>query len=97
MDAPHVWVAKDDGSDIIRAAAIVGMGMDYDGHVTARLAGGPGGAVTLVVPGSREDPPADFHRQLIRMVAELSDAAGAFMVRPVWEEPRGWQWVTEAL
>jgi hypothetical protein len=97
MDAPHVWVAKDDGSDIIRAGAIVGMGIDYDGHITARLSGGAGAAVTLVVPGARQHPPSDFHRQLIRVIAELSDAAGAFMVRPVCEEPRGWRWVTEAL
>jgi hypothetical protein len=97
MDAPHVWVAKDDGSDIIRAAAIVGMGIDYDGHVTARMAGRDVSAVTLVVPGSRPHPPGDFHRELIRIIAELADAAGAFMVRPVCEEPRGWRWVTEAL
>ncbi len=29
MDAPDVWVAKHDGSDIVRAAAIVGVGIDY--------------------------------------------------------------------
>jgi hypothetical protein len=97
MEAPHVWVAKDDGSDIIRAGAIVGMGIDYDGHITARMSGGAGATVTLVVPGSRQSPPSDFHRQLIRVIAELSDAAGAFMVRPVCDEPRGWRWVTEAL
>jgi hypothetical protein len=97
MDAPHVWIARDDGSDIVRAAAILGMGIDYNGHVTARIAGVDGAAVTLVVPGSRAHPPADFHRQLIRVVAELADAAGAFMVRPVCDEGRGWRWVTEAL
>jgi hypothetical protein len=39
MSAPVVWVAKDDGSDIIRSDAIVGVGRDYNGDVTARLAG----------------------------------------------------------
>jgi hypothetical protein len=92
-----VWIAKDDGTDIIRAGAVVGIGIDYNGHITARMAGGEGSAVTLVVPGSRQGPPDDFHRQLIRVIAELSDAAGAFMVRPVCDEPRGWRWVTEAL
>jgi nicotinamidase-related amidase len=97
VDAPHVWIAKDDGTDIIRAGAVVGIGIDYNGHITARMAGGEGSAVTLVVPASRQAPPDDFHRQLIRVIAELSDAAGAFMVRPVCDEPRGWRWVTEAL
>jgi nicotinamidase-related amidase len=97
VDAPHVWIAKDDGTDIIRAGAVVGVGMDYSGHITARMADHEGSAVTLVVPGSHQVPPDDFHRQLIRVIAELSDAAGAFMVRPVCEEPRGWRWVTEAL
>ena len=32
MDAPDVWVAKHDGSDIVRAAAIVGVGIDYNGN-----------------------------------------------------------------
>lgn len=97
MDAPHVWIAKDDGTDIIRAGAVVGVGIDYNGHITARLADTEGSAVTLVVPGSQQAPPDDFHRQLIRVIAELSDAAGAFLVRPVCDESRGWRWVTEAL
>ena len=37
MDAPDVWVAKDDGSDIVPAAAIAGVGIDYNGNITARL------------------------------------------------------------
>jgi len=44
-----------------------------------------------------EQRPGDFHRQLIRAVAQLSDAAGAFLVRPVHHETRGWQWVSEPL
>jgi hypothetical protein len=39
----------------------------------------------------------DFHRQLIRVIAELSDAAGAFLVRAAHDETRGWQWVSEPL
>ena len=35
MEAPDVWVAKDDGSDVIRATAIVGVGIDYNGNITA--------------------------------------------------------------
>jgi hypothetical protein len=41
--------------------------------------------------------PDDFHRQLIRVIAELSDAAGAFLVRAVHDEARGWQWASEPL
>ncbi len=99
MDAPDVWVAKDDGSDIVRARAIAGVGIDYNGNITARLGAGEGTIVTLVVPSAHDGPPTpdDFHRQLLRIVAQLSDAAGAFMVRPVCDEPRGWRWVTDPL
>jgi hypothetical protein len=41
--------------------------------------------------------PDGFHRELIRILAELSDAAGAFIVRPVFDEPHGWRWVNEPL
>jgi hypothetical protein len=99
MDAPDIWVAKDDGSDIVRAAAIIGVGIDYNGNVTARLGSGDGTVVTLADPGRQHDehPAGDFHRQLIRILAELSDASGAFLVRPVRDEVRGWQWITEPL
>ena len=44
-----------------------------------------------------EHRPDDFHRQLVRVVAELSDAAEAFLVRAVYHETRGWRWVSEPL
>jgi hypothetical protein len=99
MASPDVWVAKDDGSDIIRAAAIAAVGRDYNGNVTARLAGGEGSAVTLVAPNHQEGKhtPDDFHRQLIWIVAQLSDAARTVVVRPVYDEPDGWHWVTDPL
>jgi len=94
-----VWVAKDDTSDIIRADAIAGVGRDYNGNITARLAGGEGSAVTLVAPGTLDGPhtPPDFHRQLIKLVAELSHTAEAAVVRPVFDEGHGWRWVKEPL
>jgi hypothetical protein len=98
MVAPDVWVAKDDGSDIVRADTIVTVGRDYNGDVTARLISGEGAAVTLVAHGTPEGQhtPHDFHRQLIRIVAQLSDAAGAAVVRPVHDH-HGWHWITEPL
>jgi hypothetical protein len=53
----------------------------------------------IVGHGGRHDEhrPADFTAQLIRVVAELSDATGTFMVRAVHDETRGRQWVTEPL
>jgi hypothetical protein len=94
-----VWVANDDGTEIIRARDIAVASLDYDGNVNVRLAGGDGAVVTVVAhrahPGERR--PGDFHRQLIRVIAELSDAAGAFLVRAVHDEAHGWQWVTEPL
>jgi hypothetical protein len=99
MSASDVWVAKDDGSDIIRAAAIVAAGRDYNGNVTVRLAGGEQSAVTLVAvaPHEGQRTPEDFHHQLIRIVAELSDASGSAVVHPVYDEPEGWRWVTAPL
>lgn len=98
VDTRTVWVAKDDGSDIIRADAIAGVGRDYNGYITARLAGGGGAAVTLVAPASAvPSTPEDFHRQLIRAATELSHTAEPSVMRPVWDEHNGWQWVSERL
>ena len=94
-----VWVAKDDGNDIVRAAAIIGVSIDYNGNITARLGHGEGATVTLADPGKEHGAhsPKDFHRQLIRIIAELSDASGAFLIRPAHDEVHGWQWLTEPL
>jgi hypothetical protein len=99
MNARDVWVANDEGSEIVRARDIASATLDYDGNVTVRLVGGDG--VVVTVAGQRahrdEQRPGDFHRQLIRVVAELSDAAGAFLVRAVHDETQGWHWVSEQL
>jgi hypothetical protein len=99
MDVAHVWVTKDDGSDIVRAEVIARVGIDDKGLVTAQLTSGDGAMVTLVEPGTQHGhhTPDDFHRQLIRALAELSDAAGAFLVRPVCDHEHGWRWDSEAL
>ncbi len=99
MDAPDVWVAADDGRTIVRAAAIAWIDVDYQGSVTAGLGHADGAPVTLVHRGSgpAADQVGDFHRQLIRVIAQLSDASGAFLVRPAHDEVRGWQWLTEPL
>ncbi len=99
MDMPDVWVANNDGTDIVRARDISGVGLDYDGNVTARLLGPEGAIVTLVAHRAHhnERHPGDLHRQLIRVVAELSDSSGAHLVRPVHVDSRGWQWVSEPL
>jgi DNA-binding cell septation regulator SpoVG len=99
MDVTDVWVANDEGNEIVRAQDIASVSLDYDGNVTVRLTGGDGAVVTIV--GHRthheEHRPDDFHRQLARAVADLSDAAGAFQVRAVHDDTRGWQWVSEPL
>ena len=93
-----VWVVNDAGSEIVRAREIAVAGLDYDGSVTVRLAGADGAVVTIAWHRAHHDErrPDEFHRQLLR-VAELSDAAGTFLVRAVHDETRGWQWVTEPL
>ena len=94
-----VWVAKDDGTEIIRARDIAAVSLDYNGNVTARLAGGDAVLVTLVAQRTHHDEhrPEQFHRELIRVLAELSDASGAHLVRPVHHGAAGWQWVSEPL
>jgi hypothetical protein len=98
MAVPEVWVAKDDGSELVRAEAIAAVGRDYTGTVTIRLSGYEGSTVTLVAIVSHEGKhtPDDFHRQLTRVAAQLSDAAEATVVRPVWDD-HGWHWATEPL
>ena len=98
MAAAEVWVAKDDGTELVRAGTIAAVSRDYTGTVTVRLSGGEQSAVTLVTVISHEGKhtPDDFHRQLIRAVAQLADAAQAAVVRPVWDE-QGWIWAAEPL
>ena len=98
MAAAEVWVAKDDGSELVRAEAIAAVSRDYTGSVTVRLSGGEQSAVTLVTVVSHEGKhtPDDLHRQLLRALAQLADTAQAAVVRPVWDE-QGWTWATEPL
>jgi hypothetical protein len=98
VTAAEVWVAKDDGSELVRAAAIAAVSRDYTGSVTVRLSGGEQSAVTLVTVVSHEGKhtPDDLHRQLLRALAQLADTAQGAVVRPVWDE-RGWTWTTEPL
>jgi hypothetical protein len=94
-----VWIANDQGTDIVRARDIAMASLDYNGNVTVRLAGGEGLVVTVVANRAHHEErrPHDLHRQLIRVIAELSDGAGTFLVRPVQDEAHGWSWITEPL
>jgi hypothetical protein len=94
-----IWIANDEGTELVRARDIAVASLDYDGNVTVRLAGADGPVVTLVAHRAHHEErrPGDLHRELIRVLAEQSDAAGAFLVRPVHDQTRGWQWVTEPL
>jgi hypothetical protein len=99
MAVPDVWVAKDDGSDVVRAAAIAGVGRDYNGNVTVRLSGGEQAVVTLVADNVHDGrhTPEDFHLQLLRVITQLSDTSEPAIVRPVHREPQGWTWQTGPL
>lgn len=99
MDAADVWVANDDGTEVIRASEIAAIVLDYDGNVTARLAGHDSTVVTLVAHRTHRDErrPGDLHRELLRILAELGDSSSAHIVRPVHDQTRGWEWVSEPL
>jgi hypothetical protein len=94
-----VWVATDKGTEIVRVRDISVASLDYNGNVNVRLAGADGAVVTVVAHRvhHEERRPDDFHRQLIRVIAELSDAAGALLVRALRDQTRDWQWATEPL
>jgi hypothetical protein len=94
-----VWIANDEGNELVRARDISLVTLDYNGNVTARLVGADGAVVTLVAHRAHheEHRPGDLHRQLVRVLAELSDAPGAFLVQAVHDQTRGWQWVSEPL
>jgi hypothetical protein len=93
---PQVWIATSNGRDMIRADAIVIVCLDGGGRVTARLHDEAKMSVTLVDGSAGPHPPADFHRQLLRAVAELADSSGAQLVR-AHRDDRGWHWITEPL
>jgi len=99
MVAPDVWVARDDGSDIIRATSIAGVSRDYNGNVTVRMSGGEQAAVTLITGHGHDAPatPEDFHLRLLRLIAELSDTAEPAIIRPARNDTHGWEWVAGTL
>lgn len=93
-----MWVAKEDGSDIFRASAIAGVGRDYNGNITVRLAGDQAVATLVLDHGhDHAHTPDDFHRQLVTVISELSDTAEPAIVRPVHDAERGWRWEFEQL
>jgi hypothetical protein len=99
MEASGLWVANDDGTQLVRAREIAEVVLDSNGDVRARLAGHDSVVVTLVAHRTHRDEhkPGDLHRQLLRVMAELGDSSGAHIVRPVHDESRGWGWVSEPL
>jgi hypothetical protein len=99
MDVPDLWVANEDGTELVRAREIATVGLDYNGNVTVRLAGHDGMPLTLVEHRTHRDErkPGDLHRQLLQILVHLGDSSAAHVVRPVHHESRGWEWVSEQL
>jgi hypothetical protein len=99
MQTSDVWIAKDDETEIIRAREIAAVVLDYDGNVTARLTGHDSTTITLVAHRMHKDEgrPGDLHRELLRVMAQLADSSGSYIVKPVHDQGRGWRWVSEPL
>ncbi len=50
-----VWVANDEGTEIIRARDIAMASLDYNGNVIVRLAGAEGAVVTVVAHRAHQE------------------------------------------
>lgn len=87
----QVWVAGHDGRALIRADAIAAVDNGH-GRVTAQLSSVGEHDVLLAVGTDDAPVPDDFHRQLIRAVAEAADAGGAQLIHAYCDD--GWRWVT---
>ncbi|TDD84373.1 hypothetical protein E1293_12950 [Actinomadura darangshiensis] len=96
VTVPQVWVEAGGGHDMVRADAIVMLRLDETGRLTAQLRDDAKVSVTLLKGSSGTHPPEDFHRQLIRAVAELADSSGAQLVR-ARHKGGAWRWVSEPL
>ncbi|MFG2002142.1 hypothetical protein ACGFNU_23620 [Spirillospora sp. NPDC048911] len=94
--ATEIWIAGNDGHDMIRADAIVLLRLDMTGRLTAQLRDDAKVTVTLLDGGGTGHPPGDFHRRLLQTVAELADSSGARLVRPERDD-KGWRWLSEPL
>ncbi|QKG19867.1 hypothetical protein [Actinomadura verrucosospora] len=93
---PDVWISAADG-DLIRADAIVILRLDRTGRLTVQLRDEAKVSVTLLEGSSTGGhPPADFHRQLIRMIAEVA-ASGSAQVIGARHVDGGWRWISEPL
>jgi hypothetical protein len=92
----EVWIETGGGHDMVRADAIVMLRLDGTGRLTAQLRDDAKVSVTLLQGSSGTHPPGDFHRQLIRAVAELADTTGAQLVR-ARHEGGVWRWISEPL
>lgn len=93
----EVWISAADGCDMVRAEAIVILRMDRTGRLTAQLRDEAKVNVTLLEGSSGGGhPPADFHRRLIRTMAELADSSGARLIRARHQDGE-WRWVSESL
>ncbi|MFB4314856.1 hypothetical protein [Actinomadura sp. 21ATH] len=93
---PEVWVAAGGGCDLVRADAIVMPRVDRTGRLTAQLRDDAKLSVTLLEGSAGDHPPAEFHRRLVRTIAELADSNDPHLVS-ARDEDGTWRWVSEPL
>ncbi|MEV0664698.1 hypothetical protein ACIBI3_32035 [Actinomadura luteofluorescens] len=94
--APEVWISAGEG-DLIRADAIVVLRLDRTGRLTVQLRDEAKVSVSLLEGASSDGrPPADFHRRLVRMIAEVADSGSAQLIS-ARRVDGGWRWISEPL
>jgi len=92
----EVWISAADG-DLIRADAIVILRLDKTGRLTVQLRDEAKVSVTLLEGAAGGgQPPADFHRRLIRMIAEEADSGSAQLISARHVDGE-WRWISEPL
>ena len=86
-----VRIVNDDGSEIVRAReiAVASLELRREHHVRVGRWRRRGRDDRRKPAHHDEHRPDYFHRQLVRVIAELSDAAGAFLVQAAHDDKRG--------
>lgn len=95
---PEIWIEAADGHDLVRADVIVMLRLDETGRLTAQLRDDARVSVPLLEGPSGVRPPDDFHRRLLRTIADLDDGDrhGTWLAK-ARRDGESWSWAVEPI